>query len=67
MIPGSRGASYFQSLSRDGKIKFLEIPDDKVKAMLALLPTSMSLGRFKTTPIAPSGPCSSTLPPIPCT
>ena len=44
VIPGSRGASYLQSLGRDGKIKFLEIPDDKMKAMLALLPKSMSIG-----------------------
>jgi TRAP transporter TAXI family solute receptor len=46
VIPGSRGASYLQSLGRDGKIKFLEIPDDKMKAMLALLPKSMSLGKL---------------------
>jgi TRAP transporter TAXI family solute receptor len=46
VIPGSRGASYFQSLGRDGKIKFLEIPEDKMKQMLALLPKSMSLGKL---------------------
>ncbi len=46
VVPGSRGASYFQSLGRDGKIKFLEIPDDKMKAMMALLPKSMSLGKL---------------------
>ena len=46
VVPGSRGASYFQSLGRDGKIKFLEIPDDKMKAMLALLPKSMSLSKL---------------------
>lgn len=46
VIPGSRGASYLQSLARDGKIKFLEIPDDKMKAMLALLPKSISLGKL---------------------
>jgi TRAP transporter TAXI family solute receptor len=41
VLPGSIGASYVQSLSHDGKIKFLEIPDDKFKAMNALLPKSM--------------------------
>ena len=46
VIPGSRGASYLQSLSRDGKIKFLEIPDDKMTAMLAMLPKSISLGKL---------------------
>jgi hypothetical protein len=46
VIPGSRGASYLQSLGRDGKIKFLEIPEDKVKAMLALLPKSMSVAKL---------------------
>jgi TRAP transporter TAXI family solute receptor len=47
VIPGSAGASYLQSLARDGKIKFLEIPEDKAKAMLAMLPKSMSLGKLK--------------------
>jgi TRAP transporter TAXI family solute receptor len=47
LVPGSAGASYFQSLARDGKIKFLNIPDDKIKQMLALLPKSISLGRLR--------------------
>lgn len=46
MIPASRGASYLQSLAHDGKIKFLDIPDDKARAILALLPKSMSLGKL---------------------
>jgi TRAP transporter TAXI family solute receptor len=41
VLPGSLGASYVQSLTHDGKIKFLEIPDDKFKAMNALLPKSL--------------------------
>jgi TRAP transporter TAXI family solute receptor len=41
VLPGSVGASYVQSLSHDGKIKFLEIPDDKFKAMNALLPKAL--------------------------
>jgi TRAP transporter TAXI family solute receptor len=41
VLPGSIGASYVQSLTHDGKIKFLEIPDDKFRAMNALLPKSM--------------------------
>jgi uncharacterized protein len=41
VMPGSVGASYLQSLSHDRKIKFLDIPDDKFKAMTALLPKSM--------------------------
>ncbi|MPZ55417.1 MAG: TAXI family TRAP transporter solute-binding subunit [Rhizobiales bacterium] len=46
VIPGSAGASYLQSLGRDGKIKFLEIPDDKMKEMLALLPKSLALSKL---------------------
>ena len=38
VIPGSRGASYLRQLSRDKKISFLQIPDDKIKAMAAMLP-----------------------------
>ncbi len=41
VIPGGRGASYLRSLSEDGKIKFIDIPDDKIKAMQALLPKSL--------------------------
>ena len=47
IVPGSAGASYFQSLARDGKIKFMQIPDDKMKQMLALLPKSISIGHLK--------------------
>ena len=46
VIPGSIGASYLQSLGRDGKIKFLAIPDDKMKAMKAMLPKSLSIGKM---------------------
>jgi len=42
VLPGSVGASYVQSLTHDGKIKFLEIPDDKFKAMSALLPKAIA-------------------------
>jgi hypothetical protein len=41
VMPASIGASYLQSLSHDGKIKFLDIPDDKFKAMSALLPKAL--------------------------
>jgi TRAP transporter TAXI family solute receptor len=41
VLPGSIGASYVQSLTRDGKVKFLSIPDDKFKAMTALLPKAL--------------------------
>jgi len=41
VIPGGRGASYLRSLAEDGKIKFIEIPDDKIKAMQAMLPKSL--------------------------
>jgi len=46
VIPGSAGASYLQSLGHDGKIKFLDIPDDKVQAMMALLPKSMAKAKL---------------------
>ncbi|MGB5081005.1 MAG: TAXI family TRAP transporter solute-binding subunit [Burkholderiales bacterium] len=46
VMPGSAGASYLQSLGRDGKIKFLDIPDDKMQAMMAMLPKSMSRTRL---------------------
>lgn len=46
MIPASKGASYIQSLLHDGKIKFLQIPDDKIKAMMAILPKSLSAGKL---------------------
>jgi len=47
VIPGSAGASYLQSLGRDGKIKFLDIPDDKFQAMMALLPKSMGKAKLR--------------------
>lgn len=43
LIPGSAGASYLQSLSHDGKIKFIDIPDDKMRAMAALLPKYLAI------------------------
>ncbi len=46
VIPASIGASYLQSLGLDGKIKFLDIPDDKMKEMQALLPKSLSIGKL---------------------
>lgn len=46
VIPGSAGASYLQSLGHDGKIKFLSIPDDKMKEMRALLPKSISVAKL---------------------
>jgi hypothetical protein len=46
VIPGSAKASYLQSLSHDGKIKFLHIPDDKFKAMTALLPKAMTAAKL---------------------
>jgi TRAP transporter TAXI family solute receptor len=42
MLPASARTSYVTQLCRDGKIKFLYIPDDKIKAMRALLPRSIS-------------------------
>ena len=46
VMPGSAGASYLQSLGHDGKIKFLDIPDHKMQAMMALLPKSMSRAKL---------------------
>ena len=42
VLPASARTSYVTQLCRDGKIKFLSIPDDKLKAMRALLPRSLS-------------------------
>ena len=33
MMPGSGGSSYLKQLARDGKIKFMHIPDDMAKKM----------------------------------
>jgi uncharacterized protein len=41
VMPGSAGASYLQSMGHDGKIKFLAIPDDKFKAMNAMMPKAV--------------------------
>jgi len=38
VMPGSAGAGYLQQLMRDKKIKYLTIPEDKMKAMTAMLP-----------------------------
>ena len=46
VMPGSAGASYLQSLGHDGKIKFLDIPDDKMQAMMALLPKSLTRAKL---------------------
>ncbi len=46
MIPASKGASYLQSLSQEGKIRFLDIPADKIRAMQQLLPPSFSVGQL---------------------
>jgi TRAP transporter TAXI family solute receptor len=46
MIPASKGASYLQSLAHDGKIKFLDIPAEKIEAMRKLLPPSLSVAVF---------------------
>lgn len=42
VLPGSRGASYIKSLTHDGKIRFLRIPEDKFMAMKAMLPKSLT-------------------------
>lgn len=41
VIPGSAGASYFQKAARDGKIKFMSIPESKIDEMLKILPPSV--------------------------
>lgn len=41
IIPGSAGAGYFQKASRDGKIEFMSLPEEKIDAMLKLLPKSI--------------------------
>jgi uncharacterized protein len=46
VMPGSRGASYLQQLSRDKKIRFLQIPDDKIKAMAAMLPKYLAVTKL---------------------
>lgn len=43
VIPASRGASYLQSLAEDGRITFLDIPDDKAMQIRKLLPPYMTL------------------------
>lgn len=43
IIPGSAGAGYFQKASREGKIEFFPIPEDKMKAMLKMLPPAFDL------------------------
>lgn len=43
IIPGSAGAGYFQKASREGKIEFFAIPQDKMNAMLKLLPPAFDL------------------------
>jgi TRAP transporter TAXI family solute receptor len=43
IIPGSAGAGYFQKASREGKIEFFPIPEDKMQAMLKMLPPAFDL------------------------
>lgn len=43
IIPGSAGAGYFQKAAREGKIEFFSIPEDKMKAMLKMLPPAFDL------------------------
>ena len=43
MLPGSRGAGYLRALTHDKTAKFLVIPMDKIKAMQAILPKSLSV------------------------
>ena len=42
VIPGSAGAGYLRRLMREKKIKYLKIPADKMKAIVALLPKYVS-------------------------
>lgn len=46
VLPGSRGAGYLRRLSHDKQIVFLDIPDDKIKTMHAMLPKSLSAGKL---------------------
>ncbi len=43
ILPGSAGAGYFQKASREGKIEFFPIPEDKMNAMLKMLPPAFDL------------------------
>jgi len=43
VIPGSAGAGYLQQLMRDKKITYLKIPEDKMKAMVAMLPKYIAI------------------------
>lgn len=42
VLPGSKGAGYLRRLSHDKKIRFLEIPKDKIAEMQKYLPKSLS-------------------------
>lgn len=46
VIPGSAGAGYLRRLMRDKKIKYLKIPDDKMKAIVAMLPKYISAAKL---------------------
>lgn len=47
VIPGSEGAGYFQKASREGKITFFAFPDDKMQAMMKLLPPAFDTFKVK--------------------
>jgi TRAP transporter TAXI family solute receptor len=46
IIPASANASYMKQLTRENKIKFLYMPDDKVNAMLADVHSAISIGQL---------------------
>ena len=46
VMPGGANASYIKQLARDGRIKFLDIPDDMAKAMLGPGPQSIGLAKL---------------------
>lgn len=46
VMPGSAGASYLQQLMRDKKIKYLKIPEDKMKAIVAMLPKYVAVAEL---------------------
>lgn len=46
VIPASANASYLRELARDGKIKFLDIPDDMAKKMLGDGPQSITVKKL---------------------
>ena len=46
VMPGSAGAGYLRRLMREKKIHYLKIPDDKMKAIVAMLPKYVRVAKL---------------------